>query len=150
MATVQPVIVGDSFALGYRFQKYWDVSMANAFFCGELGAGLFFISFFYQVMPGMILGLLITGFLKTYFHLAHMGVPAKSWRAIIRPDRAWISRGLISIGFFITFGALHVLIESNGLFWIAFQRWRYVEVHHRDNCGFGSVGRHELPRPRHV
>ena len=116
MATVQARIVGDSFELGYRFQRYWDVSMANAFFFGELGAGLFFVSFFYNVVPGMILGLAVTGILKTYAHLAHMGVPMKSWRAILRPDRAWISRGLITIGFFITFGALHVLIEVNGLF----------------------------------
>jgi formate-dependent nitrite reductase membrane component NrfD len=116
MATVQPVIVGDSFAVGYRFQKYWDDSMATAFFFGELGAGLFFISFFYDVMLGMILGLAITGILKTYFHTAHMGVPAKSWRAILRPDRAWVSRGLITIIFFTTFGVLHLLTEFNGVF----------------------------------
>ena len=116
MATAQPVIVGDSFAVGFRFQKYWDASMANAFFFGELGAGLFFVSFFYQVMPGMILGLAVTGILKTYFHMAHMGVPARSWRAMLRPDRAWVSRGLITIGIFTAFGILHVLTEFNGLF----------------------------------
>jgi len=116
MATVQPVIVGDSFAVGYRFQKYWDDSMASAFFFGELGAGLFFISFFYNVTLGMILGLVVTGILKTYFHTAHMGVPAKSWRAILRPDRAWVSRGLITIIFFTIFGVLHLLSEFNGIF----------------------------------
>lgn len=30
-------IVGDSLELGYRYQRYWNQSIANAFFCGELG-----------------------------------------------------------------------------------------------------------------
>ena len=116
MATDQPVIVGDSFALGYRFQRYWNASMATAFFFGELGAGLFIVSMFYGVVPGMIAGLVATGILKAYFHLAHMGVPGNSWRAMMRPDRAWISRGIIAIGFFVVFGVAHVLLEVGGIF----------------------------------
>jgi len=71
--------------------------MASAFFFGELGAGLFFVSLLLESAQGMLAGLLITGLLKTYFHLSHMGVPKKSWRAILRPDRSWISRGLIGM-----------------------------------------------------
>jgi formate-dependent nitrite reductase membrane component NrfD len=44
-----------------------------------------------------------------------MGVPQKSWRAIIRPDRSWISRGAIAIVFLIAFGALYVFDRSIGL-----------------------------------
>lgn len=124
MATDQPVIVGDSFALGYRFQRYWNASMASAFFFGELGAGLFIVSVYYGVVPGMIGGLVATGILKAYFHLAHMGVPGNSWRAIMRPDRAWISRGIIAIAIFVVFGAGHVLLEMGGIF----------------NLEFGAVG----------
>ena len=116
MATDQPVIVGDSFALGYRFQRYWNASMASAFFFGELGAGLFIVSMFYGVVPGMIAGLVATGILKAYFHLAHMGVPGNSWRAIMRPDRAWISRVIIAIAVFVVFGVAHVLLEVGGIF----------------------------------
>jgi len=116
MATNQPTIVGDSFALGYRFQRYWDSSMASAFFFGELGAGLFIVSMFYGVVPGMIAGLVSTGILKAYFHLAHMGVPMNSWRAIMRPDRAWISRGMIAIAVFVVFGVAHVLLQVGGIF----------------------------------
>jgi formate-dependent nitrite reductase membrane component NrfD len=116
MATDQPVIVGDSFALGYRFQRYWNASMASAFFFGELGAGLFIVSMFYGVVPGMIGGLVATGILKAYFHLAHMGVPGNSWRAMMRPDRAWISRGIIAIAVFVVFGVAHVLLEVGGIF----------------------------------
>lgn len=109
MATRDMPIVGDSFQVGYRFQRYWDVPMANAFFCGELGAGIFFISVLFGYAPGMLAGLLITNILKTYFHVAHMGVPMKSWRAMLRPDRSWISRGLIAIMVWSAFGGLHVL-----------------------------------------
>jgi formate-dependent nitrite reductase membrane component NrfD len=109
VATHDVPIVGDSFQVGYRFQRYWDTPMANAFFCGELGAGLFFVSLWFGFLPGMLTGLLITGILKTYFHISHMGVPMKSWRAMLRPDRSWISRGLISIMVWSAFGFAHVL-----------------------------------------
>ena len=105
----QTVFAGDSFRLGYRFQSYWDFHMATAFFFGELGAGLFLVSFYFGFVPGMVAGLLCTGVGKPYYHMSHMGVPAKSWRAILRPDRAWISRGLISIVVFVPCGGLVVL-----------------------------------------
>jgi len=106
-------IVGDSFNVGYRFQRYWDTPMANAFFCGELGAGIFLVSAAIGYMPGMLLGLLVTSVLKTWFHMTHMGVPMKSWRAILRPDRSWISRGLLSIVFYASFGFAYL-----GLAWL--------------------------------
>jgi formate-dependent nitrite reductase membrane component NrfD len=115
MASRDLPLVGDSFSVGFRFQRYWDTPMANAFFCGELGAGLFIVSLLFGFVPGMVAGLAITGFLKTYFHLSHMGVPAKSWRAIVRPDRSWISRGLLGIVFYISFGVAHVLNLGLGL-----------------------------------
>lgn len=106
---------GRTFKSGYRFQNYWDTPMATAFFCGETGAGLFILSMLLNFMPGIILGLLITGVGKTFFHLTHMGVPSKSWRAILRPDRSWISRGLWGIIFFVGFGSLHVLGQIFGV-----------------------------------
>jgi len=91
MSSDQTTFSGDSFVLGYRFQSYWDFHMATAFFFGE------------------VLGLLCTGVGKPYYHMSHMGVPMKSWRAILRPDRSWISRGLIGIVVFVPCGALVVL-----------------------------------------
>ncbi|MCL4711122.1 MAG: dimethyl sulfoxide reductase anchor subunit [Pseudorhodoplanes sp.] len=102
-------LAGDSFRLGYRFQRYWDVSMASAFFCGELGAGLFIVAMVYDSIPGLVLGLLVAGVGKSLFHLTHMGVPGKSWRAILRPDRSWVSRGLIAIVVFCAAGILHTI-----------------------------------------
>ena len=107
MATRDLPIVGDDFNVGFRFQRYWDTSMANAFFSAEIGAGLFFVSLLFNFAPGMVGGLLICAIFKSYFHLSHMGVPAKSWRAMLRPDRSWISRGVLSIVIFTGFGVLH-------------------------------------------
>ncbi len=107
--------VGRTFKSGYRFQRHWDTPMATAFFFGETGAGLFIISMLLNFMPGIILGLLITGIGKTFFHLTHMGVPSKSWRAILRPDRSWISRGLWGIIFFVGFGALYVASQLTNM-----------------------------------
>ncbi len=109
MSSSQTTFTGDSFQLGYRFQNYWDLPMATAFFFGEFGAGLFLVSYYFGFIPGMILGLLSTGVGKPYFHMSHMGVPMKSWRAILRPDRSWISRGLISIVVFVPCAALVIL-----------------------------------------
>ncbi len=102
-------MVGDSFRLGYRFQRHWDTAMAGAFFCGELGAGLFVVSMFFENAIGLVLGLAITGICKPLFHLSHMGVPEKSWRALLRPDRSWISRGLIAIVVFFAAGTGHAI-----------------------------------------
>lgn len=114
MAVQDLPIVGDSFALGYRFQRHWDTSMANAFFFGELGAAVFLVSMLCGFVPGMLAGLLITGVLKTFFHITHMGVPGKSWRAILRPDRSWVSRGLMGIVCLMGFGGLCTLVTWTG------------------------------------
>jgi formate-dependent nitrite reductase membrane component NrfD len=115
MATREFPIVGDSLALGYRLQRHWDQSMANAFFFGELGAGIFLAGFMYSSTVAMIVGVLVTAILKTYFHTSHMGVPARAWRAILRPDRSWISRGAISIVFFVGASVLYIVLGRLGL-----------------------------------
>ena len=83
--------------------------MALAFFFAEIGTGLFVVSMYLNHLFGMVAGLAVVAILKPYFHLAHMGVPKKSWRALTRPDRSWISRGAIAIGVLVAFGGLHVL-----------------------------------------
>lgn len=108
-------LVGNSFKLGYRFQSYWGDSMAVAFFAAEVGTGLFLVSYYFDLVLGMILGVALAGTLKPYFHLAHMGVPGKSIRALFRPDRSWISRGAIAIGLFIV-PAIFYILNISGVF----------------------------------
>jgi formate-dependent nitrite reductase membrane component NrfD len=94
MSIADKVFSGDTLRVGYRFQRYWDNSMAYAFFCAEVGAGLYFVSLLLDSLVGMAVGFVVVSTGKPYFHLAHMGVPMKSWRAMLRPDRSWISRGV--------------------------------------------------------
>ena len=115
MAVRDLPIVGDSFNVGFRFQRYWDTPMANAFFSCEAGAGLFFVSMFVGYIPGMILGIVAGVGLKAFFHLTHMGVPYRSWRAAIRPDRSWTSRGVLGIAVLVVFGVAHIAILQYGL-----------------------------------
>lgn len=121
-----PAMVGDSFRLGYRFQRHWDIAMASAFFFGELGAGLFVVAMISPSWPVLVLGLLITGIGKPWFHLTHMGVPRKSWRAILRPDRSWTSRGLLGIVVFTGAGVLYAgAVATKGLVPLG-EVWRVV------------------------
>jgi DMSO reductase anchor subunit len=109
-------MAGNSFRLGYRFQRYWDTSMAHAFTAAEAGTGLFMVSLYFDFLLGMIVGLAYAGTVKPYFHLAHMGVPSKSMRALLRPDRSWISRGALAVGILIVPGVLHILNEAFGIY----------------------------------
>lgn len=109
MATDQMAIVGDMFRSGFRLQRNWSWSMATAFFFGEVGAGLFFISLFFDFLPGLILGLGLTAIGKTAGHMMHLGQPMRAWRAIVKLDRSWVSRGLLAIILFTGFGILHIL-----------------------------------------
>ena len=61
MTQAQPPLVGNTFRLGYRFQRYWDTSMALAFFSAEVGSGLFFVSSCLGLTSGMVLGLVLVG-----------------------------------------------------------------------------------------
>ncbi|MEH6581849.1 MAG: NrfD/PsrC family molybdoenzyme membrane anchor subunit [Halioglobus sp.] len=114
MAITDKVFSGDTLRVGYRFQRHWDNSMAYAFFFAEVGGGLFFVSLLLNSVMGMVLGLIMVSTGKPYFHLAHMGVPTKAWRAMLRPDRSWISRGLLGLGAMIGTGVLYVIALSFG------------------------------------
>ena len=128
MAIKDKVFSGDTLRVGYRFQRHWDNSMAYAFFCAELGAGLYFVSLLLDSLAGMVAGFVVVCTGKPYFHLAHMGVPKKAWRAILRPDRSWISRGvwvlagLMSTGFLylaaLFFGEQFGIAADSAWLWI--------------------------------
>jgi hypothetical protein len=114
MSIENKVFSGDTLRVGYRFQRHWDNSMAYAFFCAELGAGLYFVSLLLGSLVGMTLGFVLVCTGKPYFHLAHMGVASKSWRAMLRPDRSWISRGVWLLAGLMGTGFLYLVALSFG------------------------------------
>lgn len=98
----------DNFRLGYRQQTHWDWTVGTAFFFAEWGAGVFLVALLVQQVAGMVLGLLLVGVGKSGFQMLHTGVRRRAWRAILRPDRSWISRGTIGVAAFMACGIAHV------------------------------------------
>lgn len=98
----------DDFRAGPRQQTAWGTHMAIAFVFGEAGAGLFFVSQFFDFVPGMVVGLAMVLFGKGGGHFTHLGQPFRGWRAFAKINSSWISRGLLAIVVFVAAGALYV------------------------------------------
>lgn len=121
-------VVGEEFQLGYRHQDVWGWKIAFAFFFGEVGAGLFFVSAFLEFLTGMFVGWLMVSVCKPTALFLHLGVPMRFWRAIMGLKNSWISKGLFASVLFTGFGGIHMLnlyrpFLPSGLgdvvFWIA-------------------------------
>ncbi len=98
----------NSFAVGYSTQRQWSLLIAAAFFLGELGAGVFFVSALYNYYAGALIGFLIATVGKGIPHLIYLGRPERFLRAFLRPRKSWISRGFISMAVFGIFGVLYL------------------------------------------
>lgn len=103
--------------LGYRDQKVWGGFVATALFAGGTGAGAYFVSkillstgtissFTASVSGWIELVFAATGIV---FLTAHLGRPLRFWRAVRRPQSAWISRGAIVPPTFVLFVLLSLL-----------------------------------------
>ncbi len=80
-----------------------------AFFFGGIGSGLYLVSLWLDSLTGMVAGWLIVLVLKGAAHLAFLGHPWRAWRAVLRPQTSWVSRGLIAIVLFALCGALQFM-----------------------------------------
>jgi DMSO reductase anchor subunit len=80
-----------------------------AFFFSEIGAGLYFVSLFYEYRAGLILGWLITLVLGGLIHVAYLGNPLRAWRMIMKPNTSELSRGIWVIGVFAALGFVQML-----------------------------------------
>jgi formate-dependent nitrite reductase membrane component NrfD len=80
-----------------------------AFFFIELGAGLYFIANIFDSWTGMLVGWLICLVLGGGFHFIYLGKPFRVYRAFMKPQTSWISRGMIFIVFFALLGFIQLL-----------------------------------------
>jgi formate-dependent nitrite reductase membrane component NrfD len=112
----------DLFVDSFKVQKEWiegkGMLLLLAIFFGELGAGMFLVSWYLNFLFGMVLGIIIVASLKTIFHILFLGQPLKFWRAFTRPQSSWISRGVIIMSVFVVFGGLYVLPAIPGFSWL--------------------------------
>ena len=79
-----------------------------AFFFTEIGAGLYVVSLFFKFWTGCLLGWLISAILGGGLHMLYLGRPKRAWRAILRPLKSELSRGLIIMILFLAVGAVHI------------------------------------------
>ncbi|MDA8315876.1 MAG: polysulfide reductase NrfD [Actinomycetota bacterium] len=109
MSTANVVVVGrNQFTMGYRPQGEWSWLITTAFFLGNVGAGLFLISYFNSFELGALVGLLIVGVGKSTAHLLYLGRPDRFLRIVARWRTSWISRGLIAMGAFLVCGVVYL------------------------------------------
>jgi len=89
----------------YTPQKEWiekkGIFMPLAFYFGALGCGLYLVSLYFDILPGMFIGWLIVAVLKGGAHLIDLGKPLRAWRMILKPQTSWISRGMIFVLLFL-------------------------------------------------
>lgn len=99
------------FMTKYTPQREWieggGIFICLAFFTIELGGGTFVFSSIFDSLVGMVIGFLLTG-LGTIFFLVHTGRPIVFYRACLRPQASWISRGVIFISLFLILAFLHI------------------------------------------
>jgi len=107
------------FMVKYTPQREWierrGILLWLAFFFIELGAGMFFVSSFFNNLWGLFIGWLICAVLGGGCHLLYLGHPFRFWRMLISSGwkTSWISRGLYFVTLFLILGAVHIAL----VFW---------------------------------
>lgn len=102
------------FMVKYTPQREWIVRRGIllwlAFFFIELGAGMFFVSSFFNNLWGLFIGWLICAVLGGGTHLLYLGHPLRFWRIFISSGwkTSWISRGLYFVAIFLVLGVVHM------------------------------------------
>lgn len=89
-----------------------------AFFLGGLGGGLYLVSLYFGFYPGLVTAFLIVALGKSSAHLLDTSKPWRFWRAFIKPQKSWISRGLIALVIFIIFSGLQLAPTVSLLSWL--------------------------------
>lgn len=99
-------IFSADFRIDFKTQQVWSVPHALEFFLLGVGAGLYILSTWFWFLPwGQLLSLLpVIG--AGLSLLADLGRPERLWRALANLRRSWISRGALSVFFFLAFACL--------------------------------------------
>ena len=111
-----------TFEMGYNPQTEWKWLITLAFFCGELGAGVFLVSLFVPAAAAKLaffaalLGWLIVAGPKNLFHFIYLGKPWRFWRGLSRPGQSWITRGFYATFGLCGFGFLYLVMFYNVAF----------------------------------
>jgi formate-dependent nitrite reductase membrane component NrfD len=80
-------------------------------FLVEFGAGVFVAASILESLWGQTAGWLISGVLGGGCHFLFLGHPFRIYRAILRPGKSWISRGLFIISLFQLLALVHLALS---------------------------------------
>jgi sulfite dehydrogenase (quinone) subunit SoeC len=105
-------IDNESFVMGYRTQTEWRWLIPAAFFLGGLGAGTFMVSLFTGFTLAASVGWLVAVVGKGIVHFVYLGKPLRFWRAVMKPQTSWISRGILGMVGLAVFGAIWIGMAS--------------------------------------
>lgn len=98
------------------FQSEWSKGASGwlllmALFAGNVGPGLYMVSFLMSFPAGMLAGLLIVATGYGIPHLLFLGRKERFWRGIMQPGTSWISRGFIFANLFMGSAALTIALQ---------------------------------------
>ena len=103
-------------SLTYRPQREWiegrGLLLVIAHFFSAAGAGAWIFAALFDVRAGQIVALVAIAILSGWTHVFFLGRWNRFWRMARRPHRSWISRGLWSMGIYMT-GAVGFLLRSD-------------------------------------
>jgi formate-dependent nitrite reductase membrane component NrfD len=112
--------LADDLNATFRPQREWidkqGLFLVTAHFFSGTGAGAWLFSWLFEISWGLTAGFLLVA-AGGAAHLLFLGTPQRFWRMLARPQTSWISRGLISITFFLVFGFLYLLPAHADLAW---------------------------------
>ncbi|NQV31819.1 MAG: polysulfide reductase NrfD [Phycisphaeraceae bacterium] len=98
------------------FQSEWSKGSSGllllvALFAGNVGPGLYMISFLMNFPIGMLIGFLIVALGYGLPHLLFLGRKERFWRGLMKPGTSWISRGFIFANLFMGLAVLTLLLH---------------------------------------
>lgn len=99
-------IFSADFQIDFKVQEVWSIPHALEFFLLGVGAGLYIYSTWFWPLPwGQLISLLLVIGAGLAL-LADLGRPERLWRALANLSQSWISRGALSVFFFLVFACL--------------------------------------------
>jgi len=94
-------------------QREWiegrGLLLLMAFFFG-FGAGLYLVSLYFNSLWGLSIAWFVVTFGFGGFHFIYLGRPLRAWRAVLRPQTSWISRGIILALAMILIGGVQIIL----------------------------------------
>ena len=99
------------FSAGYKMQTRWGAAEAAVFALECAGASLFATALFVFELPMALAAGIAMVALAVFLLFAHLGHPARAWRALGNLRESWISRGTVVLGGFLGLGILYCLLR---------------------------------------